>query len=364
MPKDKDATQNKGVSDETKDLQPDTQEETQEKEKTVDEKMSERDLEIENMAKRLEKERDEEAGIVTDEKADEETGEGEEETPEESEEEDKEEPEETEEETEEETVEITVDGEKKTVLKSDVFDHGIRALQKESAADARLEKAVKLLEEAKKTTSKEKESETDGGKETTTEEDFKELSKEIDKKKIAEIREAIQYGDEEEADKAFTELIGLVTTTTRLPKNVMTVEDYEKKEQEKQEKQIIDKFSLPPKEGGFKDIMDDPYLFAAVNVEVNKELAKGTPNGWDLYKSAGDKVREWRGTPKDENHLKKEAEKKAKDDLAEKRDKKAKAASATKSVNAKTTTTKKTEDKKESPQDIVMQMKKERGQLI
>ncbi|MCK4820100.1 hypothetical protein KA005_30320, partial [bacterium] len=127
--------------------------------------------------------------------------------------------------------------------------------------------------------------------------------------------------------------------------------------------------SLPPDKGGFKDIVDDPYLFAALNIEIDAELKKGTPNNWELYESAGKKVREWRGSTKSEtmeeieNREKKEAaDQKAKDELAAKREQKAKVAGATiTGVNAKTETTKK-EPKEESVGDIVAEMRKARGQ--
>ncbi len=368
MPKKKDATQDKGVSDENKNIKPDTQEEeikSEENENII----SERDKEIENIARRIEADREKDLGIKEEEKEQESEPEPEKKDEPESKDETDEEGEDEEKEkeaehdkvdgSEEKTVEIIVDGVKKTVPVSKVTDAGIRALQKESAADVRLEEAVKLLKEAKELKEKEPE------KNKTPDKELADLG--VDKKKISELREAIQYGEEEAAAAAIEELIRLGRGGNKepvIPEGVMTVEEYEKKEREKKEREIIDKFSLPPDKGGFADIADDPYLFAALNAEVDAELAKGTPNTWELYESAGKKVRKWRGDTAGTNTVKEAADQKAKDELAKKREKKAKAASATiPGVNAKTKT-----EKKVTPEptvsDIIQEMRKARGQPV
>jgi hypothetical protein len=405
MAKKKDATQDKGVSEEEKNLNPDTQEIDDEQELTDEEKqaaeekakkeeadkkkaeekaaaLSERERTIEAIAERVEADRAKEAGV------EDETGK----TKEELEAEKKKKADEIaakeakekkktekgdksksteDKEEEDETVEIIVDGVKKKVPKSQVTDAGIRALQKESAADVRLEEATKLLKEVKETLDKKpgKDEKIDA----KTEKKLKELDKKgIDKKKIAKIREAIQFGDEDEADEAFEELITLVSSVNKIPEGVMTVEEYEKKEKQKEDKrqekianEINEKFKLPPDKGGFSDIFEDPYLSAAHNAEVMAELSKGTPNTWELYKRAGEKIRKWRDESLGKgNVLEEAADQQAKDELAQKREKKAKAASTTiTGVNAKTTTTKKA-PKEETASDIIKEMREARGQPV
>jgi len=408
MPKKKDATQEKGVSDKDKNLKPDTQEkeikeeplteeevkvkeEAEAKEKKEKEStLTDRNQQIQDMADRVDEDWKKEVGITEEGKTAEETEEeakakvekeaeakakekkeGETESEYQKRQEDLlETPEELEQEKaaleakkKEDTVEITVDGVKKKVPKSQVTDAGIRVLQKESAADARLEEAVQLLKEAKGIKEKKKEKKK-------PDEELADLG--VDKKKISELREAIQYGEEEDAATAIEELIRLGRGgKAEIPEGLMTIEQYEEKEKEKTEKQnqdkineLLEKFHLPPSKGGFSDVTDDPYLRAACIAEIDAELEKGTPNNWELYETAGKKVRTWWGNTINENALKEAAEQKAKDELAAKRDKKAKAAGATiTGVNAKTETTKK-EPKEETVSDIVAEMRKNRGQPV
>lgn len=390
MAKKKDATQDKGVSDKDKNLNPDTQEEEEakiqaEKEAAEAEAKAKEEAEktptdehfqsVEDIAERVEKDREEELGSTEEKETEEEVKAREEKEAEETEatkgaeeakaKEEAEAKEKAELEAKGDTVEITVDGVKKTVPKSQVTDAGIRALQKESAADSRLEEAVKLLKEAKQV------KKAESKKEKTADEELADLG--VDKKKISELREAIQYGEEEDATAAIEEMIRLGRGgKPEIPEGLMTIEEYEKLEKKKEENKIIEKFSLPPDKGGFSDIIDDPYLFAAHDAEVKAELRKGTPNTWELYESAGKKVREWRGTSKSETmedvekrEKKEAADQKAKDELAEKREKKAKAAGTTVAgVNAKTETTKKKEAPEETVSDIITEMREARKQPV
>jgi len=382
MAKKKDATQDKGVSDEEKTLNPDTQKEEletkteeelaeakaqEEKDKKAQERsdaLSDREKLVEEMADRLEEER---AGDTDIEKETELTPEEETTKQKEADELLAKETEEKEIKTtdEKDTVEIIVDGVKKKVPVSQVTDAGIRALQKESAADVRLEEAVKLLKEAKETIGK-KGVGQDSDKKTG--EELKQLTKGIDKEKISQIREAIQFGDEDDAQTALEELIGLVTDArSTVPDNVMTVEKYKEIETEKTAQEILRKFNLPPAQGGFSDITDDRYLYAACREDVQIELEKGTPNTWELYETVGKNIRQWRD--KKVNALDVKADKEAatqqaKDELAAKREKKAVAAGATIiGVNAKTETTNK-EPKEQSTADIVNEMRIARGQPV
>ena len=376
MAKKKDATQAKGVSEEDKNLKPDTQEEevetktddqiAEEKAELTEHSLTDRQKTIEEIAERIETDRANETGVKEEEEETTELTPEEEEDIDELAEKQTKDKEKAEDVTEkkEDTLEIIVDGVKKIVPVSQVTDAGIRTLQKEAAADARLDEAVKLLKEAKEAAGKKVAIEDEPGK---TDDELKELTKGIDKEKITKIREAIQFGDEEEADAALQELYSLAITANKnsMPDNVLTIEKLEEIEKEKTGKEVFRKFNLPPEKGGFSDIVNDRYLYAACKEDVQEELAKGTPNTWELYETIGKNIRQWRDQNiKKPNEDAETAKQKAKDELEAKRQKKAKAAGATiTGVNAKTETINK-EPKEQTVSDIVNEMRKSRGQPV
>jgi hypothetical protein len=64
-------------------------------------------------------------------------------------------------------------------------------------------------------------------------------------------------------------------------------------EQEKRNKEIMDNLSLPPEEGGFKDLLEDERLYQLMQYEAEKMLQNGAPNRLETYQEAGKNLREF-----------------------------------------------------------------------
>jgi len=184
-------------------------------------------------------------------------------------------PDEVAEKPQDEMIEIVVDGEVQTVELSKVLDAGKRTMQKETAADKRLEEATKLLNEAK-------------AQKELPQEDAQEGKPVVPK----EIVQAIQYGTEEEAQEAVAQLIDMGRTKESVtPEDVETIVHNAVKA-EANAKSIADRFALPEDKGGFSDIKEDPYLMNMAIEETNQLLASGEQNEWETYEKAGKKIRE------------------------------------------------------------------------
>jgi hypothetical protein len=258
--------------------------------------------ELENIVVSRENVFEEDSGLKLDrEDAEEETEEEAEEVTETTEEKtDKiEETAETEEPTDDEKVKIVVDGEEREVPLSEIKDAGIRSLQKESAADKRLEEATKLLKEAQevKTQPPEKEPDVEEEDVSTEPDELKDAEAELAKKRQAH-RDAIQYGTDEEVEEAMIAYESALRTVNRIEagasrpdatQNNLSVDDVADK---LEERKVIKKFHLSPEEGGFKDLTDDPVLRNACLLKVDELLESGEPGTWETYEKAGNLVRE------------------------------------------------------------------------
>lgn len=237
-----------------------------------------------------------------------------------------------------ETEKIIVDGQEREVPLSDIYDAGKRALQKESAADSRLEEATRLLKEAKESTplSEKKDEEQ-------TIEDA-----EAYKEKIRELTEAIQYGEGDAGEKALQEIIEMGRQQT-IPDTKNLVAQIK---EELRWDRINEKLHASPEDGGFADLEKDPRLLTLANQAIDAELTAGKPYTWELCKKACQDVRDWadKAAPADE----------VKDELQEKRERK-KAIDEAKSANLKNVKITK-ESKPETASEIVAEMRKVRGQ--
>jgi len=257
-----------------------------------------------------------------------------------------------------ETRKLVVDGEEREVPLSDVVDAGIRTLQKEAAADKRLADATALLKEAKSL----KEAQLPTKKKVDAEDEDEDtiVDAVLSSDRIKELTQAIQYGEDEEAAKAIQEIINMgrgqgaaIPTTEELVKQI------KEKLATESRQEISDRFSSPEKEGGFGDLLANPYLSTIVVKRVDDMLISGSPNTWDTYDKAGKEIRERRdiimaaiaGQAVDPTK---------KDDLKNKRDKK-KTIDNIEGVDLKTPLPV-SEPKAESPSDIIQNMRKARGQ--
>jgi len=233
---------------------------------------------------------------------------------------------------------IIVDGQEKEVPISDIIDAGKRTLQKESAADKRLEEATRLLREAQERIPLPEEKKDE---EKSSVEDAK-------SEKIKELTEAIQYGDEEEAAAAIEEILQTAQSQAISPEAIKN-----EIREELRIEQINEKLQAPPEDGGFGDLREDPNLVALANQAINDAMAEGQPYTWELCKEACQGVRDWVESFKPESTVQK-------DELAERRERKKSAIDEVKSANLKNNQNKKPEEQTTS--EIIAEIRKVRGQ--
>lgn len=226
-----------------------------------------------------------------------------------------------------ETVRIKVDGEEREVPKDKIYDAGIRAMQKESTADKRLEEATRLLREIEQ-------------KYAQPQEKKQEPPSQWDDATVAY---ALEHGTEEQKAYAISLLRGRGDTTQ---------EDLQKVKQEAV-KTVLDTVDFRDASQWFlseyKDIASDPYLIQLASVAEDKARASGDQRTRkELYKQIGDDLRKWKGgiTPAQS--------------MEEKKEQKSKiinlpAASVKKSTPA--------EAKPKTTSDIIEEMRKKRGQV-
>jgi hypothetical protein len=219
-----------------------------------------------------------------------------------------------------ETVKIKVDGEEKEVPKDKIYDAGIRALQKESAADKRLEEATRLLREAKE----------------YAQPQVKEAPPpEWDDATVAY---ALEHGDEAQKAYAVSQMRGRDTTTPdelirQTTQKVLDNVDF----------QTASEWFLTE----YSDIAKDPYLFQLAGMAEDKARANGDNRPRkELYKEIGNDLRKWKGGNTVQT-------------LEEKKELKANI------VNLPSASVKKStpaEAKPETPSDVIERMRKARGQ--
>lgn len=169
-------------------------------------------------------------------------------------------------------VKIKVDGEEKEVPKDKVLDAGIRALQKESSADKRLEEATRLLREIQQKYEQPQQQQAP--------------SQEWDD---ATVVYALEHGTEEQKAYAVSLLRGrdkatpeaIVQQTTQ---HVLNTVDF---------KQASEWFASE-----YKDIVSDPYLLQLASLQEDRLRADGDKRPRkELYKTIGDELRKWKGGP-------------------------------------------------------------------
>lgn len=286
---------------------------------------TERDDFVNDMAKRAREERNKELGIKADEPEEEEKPETEDkadEQPEDDSNEDSpEEPEASEDKVE--TVKIKVDGEEREVPRDKIYDAGIRALQKESSADKRLEEATRLLREIEQ-------------KYVKTDKQEESPPQEWDDATIAY---ALEHGNEEQKAYAVGQLRKRDTTT---PDDMIATAT----------QRVLDTVDFRESSQWFmteyKDVAGDPYLLQLAAMAENKAREQGDKRPRkELYKHIGDELRKWKGGISAPESMEKKKEQKSK------------------IVNLPSASVKKKapeEKKPPSTADIIENMRKARGQ--
>lgn len=173
-----------------------------------------------------------------------------------------------------ELVTVRVDGHEMQVPKSQILDFGVRAYQKETVADKRLEEAVRIKREAEEYAAQVK---------ASTDQVL--MADDID------LARRIREGSEEEAAEAIKILKGREQAT---PEQIASVVETRVRNQVNLERDF-EWFKTE-----FKDIVSDPHLKALADAEDARMIAAGdTRPDRERWAEAGkvvrDKLTEWRG---------------------------------------------------------------------
>lgn len=185
---------------------------------------------------------------------------------------------------------LVIDGVTQKVPKSKIYDTGKRALQKEIAADKKLEDAGKRAKEI--LAAAEQEAEKIKGKQRPSDQDAVDDSGALDKDpnldhKLSDWVSKIQYGSEEEGKEALRQILMQGRGNTPATQAIKEEDVIEKVEQKLALKEIRKQFTKE-----FSDLVEDPELYGIVVMRVNAALTGGKPNAWETYQEIGNAVRE------------------------------------------------------------------------
>lgn len=219
---------------------------------------------------------------------------------------------------------LNVNGEDQEFEEQKIIDAGIRALQKESTADQRLEEATQLLREAQKT---QPSKDVDDVK-TTPGQDAKAIA------------DAIQYGEGDSAEKAVESLLqGKNEGLSKDDIRALVSDD------------LAFNNAMKSFRSEYPDIANDPTLMSLVGQREQALLDKGDKRPYEeMYLDIGKQITDWR-----DGLVKKESS-----DLNERAERK-KQTKQIKTAN-KTATKSTKDDKPETRADILQNMRKARLQ--
>jgi hypothetical protein len=174
-----------------------------------------------------------------------------------------------------------VDGQEVEFDESKVIEEGLKALQKDSAADRRLEEASRLLREAQETINRAAQARTDATRADSPVTPPKDGSPIADDA-LAKAAHAVQYGSEAEARDA---LAGLVEAAASKGKTLTHTDVLE----------LLDyRDARKWAETEYKDVLGDPKLRTLFVSSEREKRAAGDGRPYrDLYQDIGNGLREW-----------------------------------------------------------------------
>lgn len=221
---------------------------------------------------------------------------------------------------------LKVDGQEIEFEKDKIYEAGRRALQKETAADKRLEEATRLYKEAQERFNQLSPRDADTPNSQPSGEDAE----------LVALSQKIQFGDEREAAEAIRKI---------QEQGRVSEEQIAAVVEQRLELKEAQRFFLET----YEDIANDPYLMEIARAQEDKKRKAGSTLPYrELYKEIGDEINAWREkvAPK-------------KDDFSEKQAKKSTVTNLS-AANVKSAAPEK--EKAESVQDVIDGMRKARGQ--
>ena len=198
-------------------------------------------------------------------------------------------------------VEIKVDGVVEKVKQSQIDEAGgIRALQKERAANKRLQEAAIRLQDAERRLK-----EIEKREKELKEEPPKEEKKAYTKQELAELVRTINYGEADQAAEALEKVLSRQQQAPQVSPQIDVDALEERIRRKIRGDEILKRFNAPAEEGGFGDLKDTrfaqiptqldgkTYLFpapvAVARAEVDRLINEegADPDSWETYEKAG-----------------------------------------------------------------------------
>lgn len=252
---------------------------------------------------------------------------------------------------EEEKRKIKVDGEEREVPLSKILDAGIRAIQKESTADKRLEEATRLLREAAE---KAQPSSDVAAKQPEEDTEYREF--------VKKTVDALQYGDDTQVEAAVKSLESRILEKAKSgAPQVNIAEEVRVQLALSNIHAELAKPYNPDNEdsGGCPDLLGNPILRQAVKDRVDKKMQQGM-NGLDVstYKEAAKEIRSEFRTIFNVKPVNKPGEIVDKEKRVERKRQITSVNVAAGKVETKPP------DKKQTPSEIVEELAKKRGQIM
>ena len=243
---------------------------------------------------------------------------------------------------------LIVDGQTIHKPRKEVYETGRRALQKELAADRRLEEAQRLYNDALQA--------YQTGLPRAGVSSQKAVSSEEKAKRIEEITSKLIDGDYDQVQTAVTELVEGRDNATPAPDMDQIMHGVgQYLEYEMERRSVVSAFRTPPEQGGYADVVptelggqsDSPEVYDFLNWKIAQITQAGAPHSLSTYRKAAEITRKQFGLRDP-----------GRPTLSDKRDKK-REIDVVKGVRAKTPVAPK--QKEETHEDIIAWHRKQRG---